>query len=164
MSDVTTGNRTKAEIESQLQKKGEAISGRIEKFESKIPKKMPSLLSAVKLGTRSKIGIAVGAGLLVGLIFFRRKSSPQVVEYGDGLNKLSHQLASRVADLLKKGSNSEEAVKQAFDEQPPLMRLSPEAEGVLSTALKQVLQAGVTMAGTELAAYLRNRFQDKPSK
>lgn len=161
MSDVTTGNLTKADLELLLKEKGQAISSRLETFESKIPHKMPSLLSAVKLGRKSRIGLAVGAGLLVGVILFRRKSSPKAIKYDDGLNKLSNQLASRVADLLKKGSDSNDAVRQAFQEQPPLMRLSPDSESVLSTALKQVMQAGVSMIGTEVADYLRKRLRDK---
>ncbi|MDA1028784.1 MAG: hypothetical protein O3B41_07010 [Bacteroidetes bacterium] len=161
MSDVTSGNLTKEDLELRLKEKGQAISSRFEAYESKIPQKMPSLLSVVKLGPKYRVGLAVGAGLLLGVILFRRKSAPKAIKYDDGLNKLSNQLASRVADLLKKGSDSDDAVRQAFQEQPPLMRLSPDTEGVLSTALKQVMQAGVSMIGAEVAGYLRNRLRDK---
>jgi tRNA/tmRNA/rRNA uracil-C5-methylase (TrmA/RlmC/RlmD family) len=163
MSKVQQENLTKAQIEQRLKEKSQAISGRFESLESKVPGKMPVLLSVVKQGAKSKVAMAVGAGLLVGFIFFRKKSSSNAIEYDDGVHQLSNQLASRVAELLRKGSNSEEAIHTAFQEQPPLMRLSSETEGVLATVLKQVMQAGVTMAGTELADYLRNRLKEKPS-
>ncbi len=75
MSKVQQENLTKAQIEQRLKEKSQAISGRFESLESKVPGKMPVLLSVVKQGAKSKVAMAVGAGLLVGFIFFRKKSS-----------------------------------------------------------------------------------------
>ena len=159
----STENMSKAQLQERLKAKGDAISGRFESIESKIPGKLPTLMSAVKGGAKSKVGLAVGAGLLIGLIVFRRKSSPKPIQYSDGLDRLSNQLASRIADLLSKGSSSQEAIRKALEEQPPLMNLSPESESLLSSALKQVLQASVSMFGSQVADYLRNRKKEDTS-
>lgn len=154
---------TRAELEQKLKEKSESISGRFESFESKIPGKMPSLGSILKANKTSKVALSVGAGLLLGMVLFGRKNGSKPVEYDDGLSRLSSQLAARIADLLQHGANSDDAVKRALEEQPPLMRLSKESEGLLSSALKQLMQTGVTMVGTELASYLRNRKKEEPS-
>jgi hypothetical protein len=154
---------TRPELEQRLKAKSDAITGRFEHIESKLPSRLPTVLSAVKKGAKSKVGIAVGAGLLVGMVLFRRKTHPKQIDYDDGLTHLSHQLAARVAELLRKGKDSDEAVRRAFEEQPPLMRLSPESEGILKTVIKQAFQAGVGLLGSELADYLRKRAKEKQS-
>ena len=151
-----TKHMSKAQLEQRLKEKGDAISGRFESIESRIPKKIPSLLSAATKGSKSNMFLAVGAGLLVGMVLFRRKSS-KAVPYDDGLENLSTQLAHRIAKGLSQGADSKEAVRKALEEQPPLMALSPETESILTSALKQVFQVGVSMAGSQLSDYLRNR-------
>ncbi len=163
MRNMPPESLSRAELEKRLKEKSESISGRFESFESKMPGKMPSVASFIKEHKSSKIVLSVGAGLLVGLIIFGRRSSSKQIDYDDGVSRLSSQLASRIADLLQHGSSSDDAVKRAFEEQPPIMRLSKESEGMLSSALKQVMQAGVSMVGSELASYLRNRKKDESS-
>ena len=126
-------------------------------MENKIPRKLPSLLSTLKTSSTSKVGLAVGVGLLVGIVLFGRRKSGKAIQYDDGLERLSSQLASRIADALSKGDDSREAVRRALEEQPPLMKLSQETEGILSSALKQVMQTGVAMIGNQIADYIRNR-------
>ena len=153
----STKNMTKAELEQRLKAKGDAISGRFESMEKKSPLSLPSLKSTLMAGSKSKVFLAVGAGLLVGAVFFRRGKSSKPIQYDDGLERLSSQLATRIADALSKGNDSQDAVRKALEEQPPLMRLSPETEGLLTSSLKQVMQTGVAMVGNQIAEYLRNR-------
>jgi len=156
-------NLTRAELEQRLKDKSESISGRFEHIESKMPHRLPNVLSAVKNGAKSKVGLAVGAGLLVGMILFRRKSHPKKIDYDDGLAHLSDELAARIGELLRKGTDSDDAIRRALEEQPPLMRLTKESEGIIKTVGKQVLKASIGLVGSELADYLRKRAKEKQS-
>lgn len=153
----------KTDLEQRLKEKGEAISSRFGKIESKIPGQGLPVIKALKKKPKLSLGIAVGAGLLLGMMLFRRNSSQKQVEYHDGLDRLSDQLAHRIASLLDKGSDSGDAVRKALKERPPIMNMSAESESVVAGAVKQLLKTSMSIVGTELADYLRNRFiGDKP--
>ena len=161
MKEEVTSELTRAQLEERLKVKSDAISDRFERLESKIPGRVPPLLDKVKNQPKLKVGAAIGAGLLVGLLFFRRSSGSKGIEYHDGLDQLSDQIAKRIAGMMDKGSNSSDAVRKALEEQPPVVNLVPEAEGLFSGAIKQLFHTGVIVFGKELATFVRDRLQEK---
>lgn len=92
---------TKEEVEEKLRSKGEDISNRFESIESHIPGRKNPIVIAFRDKKSLKIGLAVGAGLLVGLFLFRSRSGRGQPDYGDGLDGLSGKLGRRISDMLK---------------------------------------------------------------
>jgi len=149
---------SRAEVEQKLQRKGEEISGRFENIESQIPGRKNAIVKAVREKKGLKIGMAVGAGLLVGMMLFRRKSSRDRFDYGDGLDRLSTKLTRKIHGFMDRGEAPEDAVRKALGDVPPLMSFSEENDGILTGALKQLARTGTSILAAELSEYLKSRL------
>ena len=152
---------TKEEVEEKLRSKGEDISNRFESIESNIPGRKNPIVTAFREKKSLKIGLAVGAGLLVGLFLFRSRSGRGQPDYGDGLDGLdglSGKLGRRISDMLENGEDADEAVRRALREHPPVLQYGPGAEGVFSGALKQLTRVGANILASELSDYLKTRL------
>jgi len=149
---------TKEEVEEKLRSKGEDISNRFESIESHIPGRKNPIVTAFREKKSLKIGLAVGAGLLVGLFLFRSRSGRGQPDYSDGLDGLSGKLGRRISDMLENGEDVDEAVRRAFREYPPVLQYGPGTEGVFSGALKQLTRVGANILASELSDYLKTRL------
>ena len=149
---------TKEEVEEKLRSKGEDISNRFESIESHIPGRKNLIVTAFREKKSLKIGLAVGAGFLVGLFLFRSRSGRGQPDYGDGLDGLSGKLGRRITDMLENGEDADEAVRRALREHPPVLQYGPGTEGVLTGALKQLTRVGANILASELSDYLKTRL------
>ncbi len=156
---------TKEEVEEKLRSKGEDISNRFGSIESDIPGRKNPLLTAFRERKSLKVGLAVGAGLLVGLFLVRSRSGRNQPDYGDGLDGLSGKLGRTISDMLENGEDADEAVRRALREHPPVLQYGPGTEGVLAGALKQLTRMGANILASELSDYLKTRLarEDKNS-
>ncbi len=149
---------SRVEVEQKLQQKGEDISERFETIESQIPGRKNAIVKAVREKKGIKIGLAVGAGLLVGMMLFRGRSPRDDFDYGDGLDRLSGKLAQKIRRMIDRGEEPEEAVRKALSDVPPVMSFSEENEGILTGALKQLARTGTSILAAELSEYLKSRL------
>jgi len=152
---------TKEEVELKLQEKSEAISGRFTTLEAQmpsIPGRKNLVVKAIRGKKGVKLGLAVGAGLLVGALLFRRGSSRSDYNYGGGLDQLSLKLSRKIARLIENGHSADDAVRTALDDVPPVLSFSEESEGIIAGALKQLARSGTTLLATELSNYLKRRL------
>ncbi len=159
---------TKEEVEEKLRSKGEDISNRFGSIESHIPGRKNLLLTAFREKKSLKVGLAVGAGLLVGLFLIRSRSGRDQPGYGngvDGLDGLSGKLGRKISDMLENGEDADEAVRRALREHPPVLQYGPGTEGVMTGALKQLTRVGANILASELSDYLKTRLarEDKNS-
>ncbi len=153
--------RTREELQARLKEKSQAISGRFDKLESAIPGKNLRVPKALRSKRNIKLGLAIGAGFLVGYQLLNRSRNRSSSDYGDGLERLADRLGDAIADRLSRSDTPEEAVRDALNDHPPIVELNPEREGVLSSAAKQLLNSGGSVLIAEFSKWLQTRLVEE---
>lgn len=150
--------RTREELEARLKEKSSAISSRFDSLESSIPGKSIKVPAALKNKRNIKVGLAIGAGFLIGYGLLNR--SRQSNDYGESLDRLADKLGDAISDRLKRSDSTEDAVREALEDNPPLVQLTSGKDSVLTGALKQLLNSGSSVLIKELSSWLQKRLAD----
>jgi hypothetical protein len=161
---------TKSELEAKLKAKSDAISGRFGKLESSIPGTSLKIPEALKNKRNLKIGAAVGAGFLVGYLILNRRSRSARGDYSEQLTRLADRLGDAIAERLRRDMGADEAVRDALDEVPPMVELQSGKDGVIGSAVRQLVRSGSSALVSELSRWLQqslleeNEHPDKPAR
>jgi len=142
----------RAELEARLAKASRRISGRFERLEAHIPSGPTATAKQLLSNKKVRLGLAAGAGLLIGLFFVRRSrrsSSP----YDEGLEAISDRLVQSVVDRLRDGASPEEAVSGAVRESPPVLHLR-ESPGILSEFVSILSKTVSSVVAKEVGKHL----------
>lgn len=153
--------RTRQEIEAKLQEKANAISNRFGSLEAKLPGPTSKVVKVLGNRKNWKIGAAIGAGLLVGVMVFGRRRSNRSIDYGEGIDRLSQRIAKSVLDRLEDGQSEEDAIKEALHDVPPIVEMGEVGEGIISGALRHLFRTSSGLLANEMAHYLRDRFLEE---
>ena len=152
---------TRTEIESRLREKADAISGRIGKLESVLPGSGLKVPSALKKKRNLKVGAAIGAGFLVGYMLLNRSGKNSRGDYSEQLERLADRLGDAIATRLRRDMGADDAVRDALEEIPPMVELQQGREGILHTAVKQLLKTGGSTLVNELSRWLQDRLLEE---
>lgn len=161
---------TKSELEEKLRAKSDAISGRFGKLESSLPGSNLKIPAALKDKRNLKIGAAVGAGFLVGYLLLNRRSRSARGDYSEQLTRLADRLGDAIAERLRRDMGTDAAVRDALDEVPPLVELQSAKNGVIGTAVRQLVRSGSSALVSELSRWLQeavleeNEHPEKPTR
>lgn len=161
---------TKSELEEKLRAKSDAISGRFGKLESSLPGMNLKIPAALKNKRNLKIGAAVGAGFLVGYLLLNRRSRSARGDYSEQLTRLADRLGDAIAERLRRDMGTDDAVRDALDEVPPMVELQAAKNGVIGTAVRQLVRSGSSALVSELSRWLQesvleeNEHPDKPAR
>ncbi|MGB1049854.1 MAG: hypothetical protein ACPG3U_09235 [Rhodothermales bacterium] len=150
--------RTREELEARLKEKASSISERFDSLESNLPGKGLNVPAALKSKRNIKMGLAIGAGFLVGYAILNRSRSRPRGDYGESLDRMADRLGDAISDQLKRSDTPGEAVREALEQNPPIVQLISEKDGVLSGALKQLFRSGSSVLITELSQWLQHRL------
>ncbi|MDA0378509.1 MAG: hypothetical protein O3C45_03550 [Bacteroidetes bacterium] len=146
---------TKSELEERLRAKADAISGRIGKLESSLPGANLKIPAVLKDKRNLKIGAAVGAGFLVGYLLLNRRSRSARGDYSEQLTRLADRLGDAIAERLRRDMGTDDAVRDALDEVPPMVELQSAKQGVLGTAVRQLVRSGSSALVSEMSKWLQ---------
>lgn len=150
---------TKAELEAKLKAKGEEISGRFDALESRIPGS-GSKVGSVLLNKRSaKVGLAIGAGFLVGVFVLGRRRRSSGIDFGEELDHLSDRLGSEIARRLSRGMSPDDAARNALEDVPPVVEVGAGSESVWSGAARQLIKSASSVVAAELGNWLQARLR-----
>ena len=153
--------RTREELEARLKETASSISSRFDTFESSLPGKNIKVPQALRNTRNIKLGLAIGAGFLVGYALLNRSRSRPGGDYGESLDKLADRLGDAISDRMKRSDSAEEAVREALEDNPPIVQLIDGKDGVLSGAVRQLLKSGSSVLLSELSQWLQQRLVEE---
>jgi hypothetical protein len=153
--------KTRAELESRLQEKASSISSRFDTLESALPGKNIKVPKALKNKRNIKVGLAIGVGFLVGYNLLNRSRSQPSGNYGESLEKLADRLGDAISDRMKQSESTEEAVRDALEDNPPIVQMINGKDGVFAVAVRQLLRSGGTVLISELSQWLQQRLVEE---
>lgn len=158
-SPVKPGQDRRKQVEARLAEKSRRISDRFDVFESGAGKSPVAVASRLLSRKSVRIGVAVGAGALVGLWFMtrpRKATSP----WDEGVDALAERLTESVSKRMDKGDDLKDAVRKAVHQNPPLLHLE-EKHGIIKEAVSQlsrvVSSALLREVTRQVSAYLDRR-------
>jgi len=154
-------NRTREELEARLKEKAKSISSRFDRFESSLPGKNLSIPPALKKKKNIKLGLAIGAGFLIGYKLLNRGQSKSGGDYGEGLERLADRLGDAISDRLKRADSPKSAVREALEDNPPIVQMNNEKEGALSGAIRQMLNSGSSLLVAEFGRWLQQKLVEE---
>lgn len=153
--------RTREELEARLKEKASSISSRFDALESSLPGKNIKVPAALKNKRNIKIGLAVGAGFLVGYTLLNRSRNRPGGDYGESLERLADRLGDAISDRLKRSDSTEDAVREALEDNPPIVQLTNGKDGMLSGAVRQLLNSGSSVLVSEFSRWLQHRLVEE---
>lgn len=152
---------TREELEARLKEKTKSISSRFDKFESTLPGKNIKVPDVLKKKKNIKVGLAIGAGFLIGYKLLNRSGSNSRGDYGEGLERLADRLGDAISDRLKRADSPEDAVREALEDNPPIVQMNSGKEGPLSGAIRQLLKSGSSVLVSEFGRWLQQRLVEE---
>ena len=152
---------TKSELEAKLRAKADAISGRFGKLESSLPGTNIKIPAALKNKRNLKIGAAVGAGFLVGYLLLNRRSRSARGDYSEQLTRLADRLGDAIGERLRRDMGTDDAVRDALDEVPPMVELQAAQNGVIGSAVRQLVRSGSSALVGELSRWLQDSMLEE---
>ena len=153
--------RTREELEARLKEKANSISGRFDRFESSLPGKNLSIPPALKNKRNIKVGLAIGAGFLIGYKLLNRNRSRSGGDYGDSLERLADRLGDAISDRLNSADSPATAVREALEDNPPIVQMNNGKEGALSGAIRQMLNSGSSLLVAEFGRWLQQKLVEE---
>lgn len=147
---------TKADLEQKLKEKADAISSRMSKLENSLPGSGIKIPEAMKSRRNLRIGAAVGAGFLVGYLLINRKRRGSRSNYSDQLGHLADRLGDAIADRMRNDMGTNDAVRDALEEVPPMVELQSGKVGVIGSSLQYLLKTGGSILASELTRWLQD--------
>lgn len=154
--------RSREELEARLKEKAQSISSRFDKFESSLPGKNIKVPEVLRKKRNIKIGLAIGAGFLIGYKLLNRSNKRSGSDYGESLERLADRLGDAISDRLKRSDSPVEAVREALEDNPPIVQMNADREGPLSGAIRQLLNSGSSVLVSEFGRWLQHRLvEDK---
>lgn len=154
-------SQSREELEARLKEKAKSISSRFDKFESSLPGKNIKVPEVLKKKRNIKLGLAIGAGFLIGYKLLNRNGSGSQRDYGEGLERLADRLGDAISDRLKRADSPKEAVREALEENPPIVQVNSAKEGPLSGAVRQLLNSGSSVLVSEFGRWLQQRLVEE---
>jgi hypothetical protein len=156
---VTTGADRRSQVKARLAEKSRRITDRFEVFESGAGSSPVAVASRMLSRKSVRIGLAAGAGALVGLWLMTR-SRKTSAPWDDGVDELADRLAKSVAKRVEKGDDLKDAVRKAVHQNPPVLHLE-EKHGIFREAISQlsrVLSSALVKEVTrQVSSYLDRR-------
>ncbi len=164
--------RTKEAVEKELQLKENQIEQRISALQEEVASVAPTIRDALFNHPLVSVGGALLAGLVVGLIFGKRRNAASGVSHRALVDHYADAVVEEARHRVVNGQDVDEAVYAALKDRVPLIVYEiPETEdkqglisSVVSLVLHQVVPIGIKMGLNYLASDAENAEAERPDE